>query len=196
MPVSPETWRCFVAVPVPPDLRRSLDAVVTAWRAEPDAPNLRWTDPGGWHVTLAFLGATDPASVPGLADDLEATVAPFGPFAVSTGRAGAFPRPGAAQSVWLGIADPDDRLRELAAAVQGAVLSPDRRRPLKAHLTLGRSRVRRGEPLGPWLGSRAFPATALAVEDVVLYRSHLGRGPARYSELARLPLGGAGSAGG
>jgi 2'-5' RNA ligase len=196
MPVSPETWRCFVAVPVPPDLRQSLDAVVTAWRAEPDAPNLRWTDSGSWHVTLAFLGATDPASVPGLADDLEATVAPFGPFAVSTGRAGAFPRPGAAQSVWLGIADPDDRLRELAAAVQGAVLSPDRRRPLKAHLTLGRSRVRRGEPLGPWLGSRVFPAIALAVEDVVLYRSHLGRGPARYSELARLRLGGAGSAGG
>jgi 2'-5' RNA ligase len=196
MPVSPETWRCFVAVPVPPDLRRSLDAVVTAWRAEPDAPNLRWTDPGGWHVTLAFLGATDPGSVPGLAEDLEATVAQFAPFAVSTGRTGAFPRPGAAQSVWLGIADPDDRLRVVAAAVQDAVLPPDRRRPLKPHLTLGRSRVRRGEPLGPWLGSRAFPATELEIDDVVLYRSHLGRGPARYSELARLRLGGAGSAGG
>jgi 2'-5' RNA ligase len=196
MPASAETWRCFVAVPVPPDLRRSLDAAVTAWRAEPDAPDLRWTDPTGWHVTLAFLGARDPASVPGLSDDLEATVAPFGPFAVSTGRAGAFPRSGAAQSVWLGIDDPHDRLRELAAAVQDAVLPPDRRRPLKAHLTLGRSRHRRGEPLGSWLGSRVFPATALAVEDVVLYRSHLGRGPARYSELARLRLGGAGSAGG
>jgi 2'-5' RNA ligase len=196
MPASPETWRCFVAVPVPPDLRRSLDAVVTEWRAEPDAPDLRWTDPAGWHLTLAFLGATDPASVPGLADRLEATAAPFHPFAVSTGRAGAFPRPDAAQSVWLGIDDPDDRLADLAAAIQGAVLPPDRRRPLKAHLTLGRSRIRRGEPLGPWLAGRAFPPTELGVEDVVLYRSHLGRGPARYSELARLRLRGAGSAGG
>jgi 2'-5' RNA ligase len=98
--------------------------------------------------------------------------------------------------VWLGIDDPDDRLADLAAAVQDAVLPPDRRRPLKAHLTLGRSRVRRGEPLGPWLARRGFPPTELGVEDVVLYRSHLGRGPARYSELARLRLRGAGSAGG
>ncbi len=73
------------------------------------------------------------------------------------------------------------------------MLPHDAIRRLRAHLTLGRSRVRRGEPLDPWLATRTFPPTELAVDDVVLYRSHLGRGPARYEELARLPLGGAGS---
>jgi 2'-5' RNA ligase len=191
MPASPEVWRCFVAVPAPADLRAALAATVTTWRSDPDAPDLRWTDPDGWHVTLAFLGATDPGSVPGLGDALADAVRDTPPFTLDTGRVGAFPRPGAAQRVWLGINDPDGRLGALAAEVQAAVLPPDARRPLRAHLTLGRSRARRGEPLGPWLASREFPPARIPVDDVVLYRSHLGRGPAHYQELARVPLRGA-----
>jgi 2'-5' RNA ligase len=194
MPASPEAWRCFVAIPAPADLRAALAAAVTAWRSDPGAPDLRWTDPDGWHVTLAFLGATDPNSVPGLGQALGDAVRETPPFTLDTRRVGAFPRPGAAQSVWLGITDPDGRLGALAAAVQAAVLPPDARRPLRAHLTLGRSRAGRGEPLGPWLATREFPQARLPVDDVVLYRSHLGRGPAQYSELARVPLGGARSA--
>jgi len=34
-----------------------------------------------------------------------------------------------------------------------------------------------------------MPAGQLAVERVVLYRSHLGAGPARYEILAAAPLG-------
>ena len=194
MPASPETWRCFVAVPVSRALQETLESTVADWRAEPGAPNLRWTDPDGWHVTLAFLGATDPAAVPGIRDQLHEAIGGTAAFVVSTGALGAFPRPGAAQSVWLGITDPGAQLSGLAWWVQGAVLPPDYRRRLRAHLTLGRSRVRRGEPLGPWLADHAFPVTPLPVGDVILYRSHLGRRPAQYEELARLPLGGAGSA--
>lgn len=194
MPASPETWRCFVAVPVTQSLRNALESTVTAWREEPGAPDLRWTEPDGWHVTLAFLGATEPVAIPGIRDQLAEAIAGAPPFAVSTGAAGVFPRPDVAQSVWLGITDPDDLLSGLAWWVQGAILPPDQRRRLRAHLTLGRSRVRHGEPLGVWLAGREFPTTPFPVETVILYRSHLGRGPARYEELARLPLGGAGSA--
>jgi 2'-5' RNA ligase len=191
MPASSDTWRCFVAVPIPHDLRTSLEAAVAAWRAEPGVPDLRWTEPEGWHVTLAFLGATDPATVPELAERLAALVADVDPFVVSTGAPGAFPRPGAAQSVWLGIADPGRTLSGLAEWVQAAVLPPEQRRRLTAHLTLGRSRARRGEPLGEWLAARTFPPTRIPIAEVVLYRSHLGRGPARYEDLARVPLRGA-----
>jgi 2'-5' RNA ligase len=193
MPGSPETWRCFVAVPVPRALRESLEVAVSGWRAEPGAPNLRWTDAGGWHLTLAFLGATDPAAVPAIQDQLTALAAQTDPFVVSTAAAGAFPRSGAAQSVWLGIADPNGQLGGLASWVQAAVLPEDRRRRLRAHLTLGRSRARRGESLGEWIASLAFPETSIPVDELVLYRSHLGRGPARYEVLARVPLGRAGS---
>jgi 2'-5' RNA ligase len=193
MPASPEAWRCFVAVPAPPDLRVALEGAVAGWRREAGAPDLRWTDPEGWHLTLAFLGQTDADRIPALAATLDEVIAPFAPLTVSTSRLGAFPRPGAAQSAWLGIEDPEGRLRDVAAAVQAAVLDPERRRPLRAHLTLGRSRARRGEPLGGWLEARSFPAMPIGVSEVVLYRSHLGRGPARYERLAAAALGGAGS---
>jgi 2'-5' RNA ligase len=196
MPGSPETWRCFVAVPVPRTLRASLQVAVAEWRADPAAPDLRWTEPEGWHVTLAFLGATEPATVPGIREQLTELAGRVDPFVVSTAAAGAFPRPGAAQSLWLGIDDPDRRLAGLAEWTQAALLPADRRRRLRPHLTLGRSRARRGEPLGPWIAQLSFPATPIPVDEVVLYRSHLGRGPARYEDLARVPLGGAGSVGG
>jgi 2'-5' RNA ligase len=189
MPASAEAWRSFIAVPVPAGLRNDLAAAVTTWRGEPDAPDLRWTDPDGWHVTLAFLGQTDPARIPDLIERLTAAVCPLAPFIVATGRLGAFPRPGQALSVWVGIEDPDRSLRELAAAVQVAVLEPDQRRPLHGHLTVGRSRARRGEPLAEWIAAHAFPPATLPVEEVVLYRSHLGRGPARYEALGRVRLG-------
>jgi len=196
MPASPEAWRCFVAVPAPEHLRHTLEREVAGWRAAPDAPDLRWTDPDGWHLTLAFLGATDPESVPLLREQLESAVRPFAPVVpirVQTGRIGAFPRSGAAQSVWLGFDDPNRQLEDLARAVQVAILPSDRIRRLRAHLTLGRSRARRGEPLDSWLATLALSTVEITVDDVVLFRSHLGRGPARYTELARLPLGGAGS---
>jgi RNA 2',3'-cyclic 3'-phosphodiesterase len=197
MPDSPETWRCFVAVPVPDDLRAGLAAAVDRWKHEPGAPDLRWTDPDGWHVTLAFLGATDPATVDGLRRGLESVTRQlppqFSPVLVRTGPLGSFPRAAAAQSVWLGIDDPRRQLQDLAYAVQTVVLPQERWRRLRPHLTLGRSRIRRGEPLESWFATRTFPPADFAVEDVVLFRSHLGRGPAQYEELARLRLGGAGS---
>ena len=189
MPASPEAWRCFIAVPVPATVRNGLAAAVAAWRREPDAPDLRWTDPDGWHVTLAFLGQTDPDHVTDLAAGLAAAVLPFEPFTVATGRTGAFPRPGAALSVWVGIDDPDHRLRDLAASVQAAVFEPEQRRPLRGHLTLGRSRARRGEPLAGWIAGHGVTPATLPVEAVVLYSSHLGRGPARYEPLREVRLG-------
>jgi hypothetical protein len=40
-----------------------------------------------------------------------------------------------------------------------------------------------------WLGARSFNlAVRMPVNEVVLFRSHLGRGPARYEAVARFPL--------
>ena len=43
--------------------------------------------------------------------------------------------------------------------------------------------ARRSRPLPEWLPTGAFQVTA-----VVLMRSHLGRGPARYEALSEVPL--------
>jgi len=188
-----EKWRCFVAVPVPPALRASLASEVGRWSDEREAPNLRWTDPAGWHVTLAFLGWQDSTLVPALVDVLKAPVAAAVPATLEGAALGAFPTPRRARVVWYGISDPVERLGRLAAAVRSALtpLVPQLvdESAFRAHLTLARARDERGTNLTAWLATHAAPAGSLAVDRVVLYRSHLGGGPARYEELESLPVG-------
>ena len=163
------------------------------WQAQENGPDLRWTDPDGWHVTLAFLGATDPSDVPALVSALRGAADGVAEFQLETGGVGAFPRPGAAQAIWYGMSDPHHQLTDLAARVQAAVRPSSEPARFRPHLTLARSRVRRGEPLGSWLATLDPPSGTLTVDGLTLFRSHFGRGPARYEVLARLPLSGAGS---
>jgi RNA 2',3'-cyclic 3'-phosphodiesterase len=189
-----EKWRCFVAVSVPAPLRASLAGAVSRWRAEVDAPNLRWTDPDGWHVTLAFLGWQDSSFVAALLDAIRTPVAAAAPMTFEGGALGAFPTARRARVVWYGISDPGDRLASLATAVRSALMPLVPRvadeSEFRAHLTLARARDDRGANLSGWLEGHSAPAGRLPVDRVVLYRSHLGgHGPARYEELKSLTLG-------
>jgi 2'-5' RNA ligase len=161
---------------------------VDAWRTEPRGPDLRWTNADGWHVTLDFLGETNPAQIPEVVEDLRRATADTLAFTVPTGGLGAFPGPGRARSIWYGVADPDGRLADLAARVRGD--SPD---SFQAHVTLARVRLRYGTRLIEWLEGRELPRGLLTVDHIELVRSHLGSGPAQYEVLASLPLGGAAS---
>jgi 2'-5' RNA ligase len=184
-------WRCFVAVPIGEELRTIVAAAVAELRAAPEADAWRWADPQGWHVTLAFMGATDPASVPRLSQALASLAASEAGFTRDGGGLGAFPSRARARVMWYGIADPDGRLRRLAAEVQAAVGLPSDAR-FRGHLTLGRARDRVGTDASALLdGVEAAPSSRLNVDRLVLYRSHLGRGPARYEALSSAPLGGA-----
>src|SRR3712207_2899974 len=100
-----DAWRCFVAVPMPDDLGTRLSEAVARWRTDPRTDGLRWADAGNLHLTLAFLGATDPARVPSVEASLRTVARAHAPFATSTGRLGAFARPGSARVVWYGVGD-------------------------------------------------------------------------------------------
>ena len=134
-----ERWRCFVAVPLPDPLRAALASAAAQWRSRDDLAGMSWTDPAGWHVTLAFLGATEPARVPALVRRLADAAAAHRPWATATGGLSGFPSRSRARVAWYGVADPDGHFARLAGDVRRAVrLEPDRR--FRAHVTLGRAR--------------------------------------------------------
>jgi 2'-5' RNA ligase len=193
----PEHWRCFVAVPLGESLRGDLAVAVEALRAEwPDADAaFRWAQPQGWHVTLAFLGATDPESVPGIVAAVDGLAAESGSFRLATGGCGAFPSRRAARVLWYGIHDPERRLRELAVGLRSA-LETDQATPFRAHVTMARSRHRHGTPAAPLLAAAQMPSGELVVDRLVLYRSHRGKGPAQYEALHESRLGSGVPAGG
>lgn len=180
-------WRLFVAVPLTDLLRRDLTRAVDAWRARPETEGLRWTDPAGWHLTLAFMGATDAARVPSLTAALERVAGAEHPFSLATGGIGGFPSARRARVAWYGVADPERRLAGLAASVRREL--GVEAGPFRGHLTLARARDERGVDLTGWLRPEDAPAGTLPVERLVLSRSHLGRGPARHESLAEAPLG-------
>ncbi|RKT56944.1 2'-5' RNA ligase [Saccharothrix australiensis] len=122
-------------------------------------PDLRWSDPERWHVTLRFHG--DHAEPAGLLDGLRGLPAPT----VRLAGSGAFPG-----VLWVGVEGP---LRPLAEA---AGADPDWR----PHLTVARSRHRR--PRWPRV---EFTGREWTVAEVALVRSRPGGG---YEVLQRVPL--------
>ncbi len=181
--MSDDRWRCFVAVPIGEALRADLRTLVDAWR---DLDGLRWTDPDGWHITLAFLGPIDAASVPGLTERLT-SVAVQSAMSFQSGGLGAFPTPARARVAWYGVEDAGGLLAGFADDVARAL---DLRvtQPFRAHVTLARSR-RRPVDLRAWLASASAPEGVVDVDRIALMRSHVGGGPARYETLSTVPLG-------
>ena len=184
-----ERWRLFVAVPIGDELRASLAEAVDDWRDRPELRGLRWTDPVAWHVTLHFLGDTDPAAVRRIVRGLEEIGGGHGSMRLVTGSLGAFPSAGRARVAWYGVSDEADQLRRLADDVRRA-LAPDEAVRFRPHVTLARAR---GEPvdLRAWVRAGGGPAGQLEVTEMRLMRSHLGRGPARHETLETVPLGAA-----
>src|SRR6478735_2799993 len=121
--------RLFVAVWPPPAVIQQLKALV-----RPELPNLRWTGPPQWHVTLRFMGSVD---------DVDAAVAAFDGIESAPVVATFGPKIGRFGDRVLHVSV--DGLTELAAAVARATADigePPDPRPFHGHLTLARSRGR------------------------------------------------------
>jgi 2'-5' RNA ligase len=175
--------RLFVAVALPDEVRMALaDRLVGTGIPGKVVP------PENWHITLRFIGWTDDVGYDRLLAALDQSH--FGPpFDVALGEIGAFPRARNATVVWLAVSKGRDRLEDLAGEAEEAARSagiPEEDRPFRAHLTL--SRVRPAEDVSRLVESFPGADVGWRCRSVVVYRSHLGRGGARYEPLETFPL--------
>jgi 2'-5' RNA ligase len=95
--------------------------------------------------------------------------------------------------LWYGLTDADGVAASLAKGIR-RTLSPmvpglDDGSPFRPHVTLGRAKAERGVDLVSWIAGRAVPTGVVPLERVILYRSHLGRGPAHYEPLGGVTVG-------
>ena len=189
--MNPERWRLFVAVELDDNLRRRVADAIAAWKLDPRTDGLRWVEPDALHLTLAFLGATAPGRVGEIEAAMRGVAPDHVPFTRSTGRLGAFSRPGSARVVWYAVDDADGQLASLARGLRAA-LDLDDAAPWRAHITVARAR-RRSVDVRGWIeeASAESPTGLLAVSAMSLVRSHVGSGPARYERLVSVSLGSA-----
>ncbi|MEO2108733.1 MAG: RNA 2',3'-cyclic phosphodiesterase [Actinomycetota bacterium] len=183
--------RTFVALPVPAAaaamIQPATDALRTRW------PELRWTDPLGWHLTLAFLGEVDDHVATAVCTTVAAALADVSPLQLSL-PAAADTAPGTRGIVWLAVASPSlgdlaERVRD-ACDVAGA--PPDRTRPFRGHLTLCRV-PRRSTPDPAGLArtvAAAYegPPLSWSADRIEVLRSDRTATGAQYTELASIPL--------
>jgi 2'-5' RNA ligase len=143
--------RTFIAIDVPPAVFDTITRIQNRFKSL--GLHASWVKPGNIHLTLKFLGDTDPGRIPGIQNQLTQTLAPFAPFRLSLESAGVFPNTKNPRILWVGLKDEEGTLETLQAGIDKAlecVGFPMEQRPFSPHLTLARIKSPQGiqSPLG------------------------------------------------
>jgi RNA 2',3'-cyclic 3'-phosphodiesterase len=128
--------RRFVAVPLAAHVTAALDAALLPVRAA--VPDLRWTEPSGWHVTVAFLRSLPDERLGELVAAVRPVAAELPPLVLRMGVPVVF---GAATLVVEVEDTPAGATATLGGCVQEAILAaglPVERREVRPHVTLAR----------------------------------------------------------
>ncbi len=182
--------RVFVAIDLDPGLKNSIRDFVQSLRRTGAA--VKWVDPAGMHLTLKFLGETDPGSVLSIEEEIRrvASVSPRFPLVFE--GTGCFPSERKPRVFWIGVQD-QPALAELQASLERSLARlgfPPEERSFRPHLTIGRVKGAAGlseavEELGK---SRTRCFGEMAVGSLTFFQSTLRPGGAEYRALAECGL--------
>lgn len=165
--------RCFVALELPADTRRTIVRVQESLRSA--FPDLRYTDEANLHLTLKFLGEISAEGRAEVALQLETVE--FSPFSIELAEAGSFPP----RIVWIAIRGADPLQQRIDRAL-APLFEPEQR--FMGHVTIARTK-RITASFQEALGRREVPPTRAAVTSFSLQESHLGSSGPRYETIAR-----------
>ena len=173
--------RLFVALDVPADVRDALAAL------QADLDGARWTQPEQFHLTLRFLGDTEPERLSALKAPLAAVSPP--PLDLRLDGFTVFPsrrRP----RVLVARVTPTDVLlqlqQQIEEAVQGVGFEAEPK-PFRPHITL--ARFKRVDPRAVHTYLRTHEASgAFTADRFYLYASTLHASGAVHERLASFPL--------
>jgi 2'-5' RNA ligase len=179
-------WRLFVALAVPATAAEQLWHALAGLRDR--HREARWLPLEQYHLTLVFLGATDPRRVAPMVERLGSVAAEASAFEVDSAGAGGIAGGRRGGVAWLRLAAGRDEVARLSLAVDAALGSNVYGANVKPrpHLTVAR---RVDEGLLADLRAVADRLTfAWRTDQLTLFRSHTGPAGARYENLADFPL--------
>ena len=175
--------RLFLGVPITEDARRAIAMALP--KKLPGKP----IPPENWHFTLRFLGSTASAVRDQIVKQLQAAAC-GAPFTIRFNELGAFPRPNRARILWLGIDQGAERMIQLAAIAEATARIAGfeaETKTFRPHLTL--SRIDPPLSVSALVASKPRFGAQMVVDSVILYRSRLGGGLARYEPIEKIILG-------
>lgn len=182
--------RLFLAIELPPEAKQHLRSVQALLRPSLDRASM--TREEALHVTLKFLGETDPSQLEPIRESLSAVGG--GPVDLRAGQGECFPERGAVRIIAAGFDGDLKRLKALHDAVeQRCVYLGFRRedRAYKPHVTLARAR-----PVLPPatrkqvadLAAPSWPGPTFTAGAFVLFQSRLTPQGSQYTKLHEFPI--------
>ncbi|HZM76270.1 MAG TPA: RNA 2',3'-cyclic phosphodiesterase [Candidatus Limnocylindrales bacterium] len=166
--------RLFIAIFPPP-------AAIAHLKAAMSTLDIKLSDPGRWHLTLAFLGEV-PEAGPATAALTEAELNPIGTLEIRGG--GKF-----GTVLWAGVEGDLEALTRLTRSIRRSLrakrVPPDDKK-FRPHLTLAR-RTQPGQMAEALKLLRNYDGPIWHAHEAVLVRSELGAHPS-YHQLSKVEI--------
>jgi RNA 2',3'-cyclic 3'-phosphodiesterase len=182
--------RTFIALEQDESLRRHLSETIR--RMVQALPQLKWVDPAGIHLTLAFLGELTDEQLAKAVQASDLAAQQVSPFRYRLAQLGTFSSPRQPRVIWAGVDEPTGKLTRLHRLLGRELEQRDfegEARPFSPHLTLARVK----EPLSstelqtlqrlladPQLNA---PSPYYHAQHICVMKSELSRSGARYTLL-------------
>lgn len=185
--------RTFIAINVPPAVLDTITRIQNRFKSL--GLHASWVKPGNIHLTLKFLGDTDPDRIPGIQYTLTETLASYTRFQLLLDSVGVFPDTKNPRVLWLGLKDGEGALKTLQTDIEKALESigfPKEQRPFSPHVTLARIKSPKGkkklkEELDA-VNPKGISTHPFDVGEIHLYESQLTPKGSIYTLLANFKL--------
>jgi 2'-5' RNA ligase len=171
------TQRCFIALEPPDEVAACLNGHLKEFSK---TPGVNWVKPDNLHLTLLFLGDTDPRYLPGIISVMDSLARDCAPLILSLQGLTLFPAR-EPRLVWGTLNSEGTAIfglhKALLKDIRALGCDPDPK-PLKLHITLGRIKKQLPDWLERQIIGSPVDSTPLPFKRMTLYRSVLGtQGP-------------------
>ena len=185
-----DTFRTFIAIELPADVRARAAQHIARLRHElPDA-RASWSREDNLHLTLKFLGNVSVDEIPRVSNAVASATKSAPSFELKVSDCGTFPPQGRPSVLWLGT--DACGLQALHAALEKELAEAGcarESRPFRPHLTIARLRHPQGaRQLAELHKSLGFAPIQFSVSEVVVFKSELFKDGSKHTAISRHEL--------
>ncbi|HBZ09801.1 MAG TPA: RNA 2',3'-cyclic phosphodiesterase [Bacillus bacterium] len=180
----------FFALALPDEVKVHLSKISEQLKTE--FPFKSWVHPSDYHITLAFLGNADRHRLAESVFNVKEELKDFPSFQVGLNKAGTFGRPDQPRIFWVNTTE-NSSLSGVRDKVFSSCIKAGfdlETRPFKPHITIARRWMGQGifqMPAAEKSLASLLPGPSFAMEEAVLYRTHLDRTP-KYEKVESFKL--------
>ena len=182
--------RTFLAIPLAKDLQKYLAGFADPIKIKEDRIN--WVAAQNIHITIGFLGETDPGVIDEQAEGIESLVQQYPSLSMGLTDTGIFPHANDPRVLWIGAMPYDRVLFDLVEGLKDHLRSLGYeldKRKFQPHITLGRvkSISRHSQFIHEFLSAEVRDIR-FQVNELKWYESELTPAGAIYKELKAFKL--------